>query len=159
MANKKKSATKRKPVPRHTRKYQFRNDHPLDQHVESILGYWKSEKHEITNLRKAVVLYYALEQGDLPALFEVFPQYKTQFAPSTAEALAQFMEILRQQQVVQPKQESQSLGQGGIKQIVAPSLAMPVFEDDDQPTLILKQDVGAQSSLNFINMSKQFIKK
>jgi hypothetical protein len=97
MASKKKS-TKRKPVPRHTRKYQFRNDHPIDQHVEQILNFWKSEKKEITNLRKAVALYYALENGDLSALFEIFPQYKTQFAPSTAEALEQFMEILRQQQ-------------------------------------------------------------
>ena len=159
MAAKKKSKAKRKPVPRHARKYLFRNDHPVDQHVEEILNYWRANKQEITNLRKSVALFYALEQGELPALFEVFPQYKAQFTPSTAEALAQFMEILRQQQV-QPKQESQSMGQGGgIKQIIAPSLAMPVFEDEDQPTLILKQEVGGQSSLNFINMSKQFIKK
>src|SRR6185436_15549449 len=98
MAAKKKSVAKRKPVPRHARKYLFRNDHPMDQHVEQILNFWKSEKQEITNLRKAVALYYALENGDLSALFEIFPQYKTQFAPSTAEALEQFMEILRQQQ-------------------------------------------------------------
>ena len=98
MATKKKSAAKRKSVPRHTRKYQFRNDHPMDQHVEQVLNFWRSEKQEITNLRKAVALYYALEQGDLPALFEVFPQYKAQFAPSTAEAVEQFMDILRQQQ-------------------------------------------------------------
>lgn len=98
MAAKKKSVAKRKPVPRHARKYLFRNDHPTDQHVEQILNFWKSEKQEITNLRKAVALYYALENGDLSALFEIFPQYKTQFAPSTAEALEQFMEILRHQQ-------------------------------------------------------------
>lgn len=98
MAAKKKSA-RRKPVPRHTRKYQFRNDHPVDQHVETILSFWKNGKQEITNLRKAVALYYALEQGDLSALFEAFPQYKTQFAPGTAQALEQFMDILRQQQL------------------------------------------------------------
>ncbi|MEP6989201.1 MAG: hypothetical protein ABI970_26610, partial [Chloroflexota bacterium] len=98
MAAKKKSHTKRKSVPRHTRKYQFRNDHPVDNHVEDILNFWKIGKQEITNLRKAIALYYALEQGDLPILFDMFPQYKTQFAPGTAEALEQFMQILKQQQ-------------------------------------------------------------
>ncbi len=98
MAAKKKSHAKRKSVPRHTRKYQFRNQHPMDQHVEEVLNFWKSGKQEITNLRKAVALYYALEQGDLPTLFDMFPQYKTQFAPGTAEALEQFMHILKQQQ-------------------------------------------------------------
>ncbi|MBA3867532.1 MAG: hypothetical protein H0X30_00105 [Anaerolineae bacterium] len=156
MAAKKKSLVKRKPVPRHARKYLFRNDHPVDQHVEGILNYWRSGKQEITNLRKAVALYYALEQGDLPALFDAFPQYKTQFAPSTAEALEQFMQILKQQQVVQAPEPA-----AGSKQIAAPSFAMPVFEDDDQPTLIFKKVTETEngSSLNFINMSKQLIKK
>ncbi len=151
MAAKKKSQTKRKPVPRHTRKYQFRNDHPTDQHVEDILNFWKTGKQEITNLRKAVALYYALEQGDLPILFEVFPQYKAQFAPNTAEALEQFMQILQQQQqVIQPKQESQSAGQGGPKQIAAPNFAMPVFEDDDEPTVLIRASTNTDSSMNFV---------
>ena len=151
MAAQKKSLAKRKPVPRHTRKYQFRNEHPTDQHVENILSYWKSGKQEITNLRKAVILYYALEQGDLPQLFEMFPQYKAQFAPSTAEALEEFMEILRRQQVVQPKQESQAIGQGGPKQLVAPSLAMPIFEEDDEPTVLIRASTGTDSSMNFVS--------
>ena len=147
----KKSPPKRKPVPRHTRKYQFRNEHPIDQHVESVLNYWKHERREITTLRKAVALYYALEQGDLPALFEAFPQYKTQFAPDTAEVLEEFMDILRRQQVVQPKQEAQSIGQGGPKQLAAPSLPMPVFEDDDEPTVLIRASAGTDSSMNFVS--------
>ena len=146
MATKKKSATKRKPVPRHTRKYQFRNDHPVDQHVESILSFWKSGKQEITNLRKAVSLYYALEQGDLPALFDAFPQYKTQFAPNTAEALEQFMDILRRQQVVQAPEPAK-----GPKQLAAPNFALPVFEDDDElPTLVINKDKQIGASANFL---------
>jgi len=150
MAAKKKSPAKRKSVPRHTRKYQFRNDHPTDQHVESVLSYWKSNKQEITNVRKAVALYYALEQGDLSQLFEVFPQYKAQFAPNTAEALEQFMEILRRQQVLQPKQEPQSVGLGGIKQIAAPNFAMPIFEEDDEPTVLIRANTSTDSSMNFV---------
>ena len=121
MAAKKKSATKRKPVPRHTRKYQFRDNHPVDQHVEEILNFWKSEKQEITNLRKAVALYYALEQGDLPILFDMFPQYKTQFAPSTAEALEQFMQILKQQQL-QPVATQQLVNHNIPKHLPAPPI-------------------------------------
>ena len=140
---KKKSQPKRKPVPRHTRKYQFRNDHPIDQHAEDILNFWKRGKQEITNLRKAVALYYALEQGDLPQLFEVFPQYKAQFAPNTAEALEQFMQILKQQQSVQAPA-------AGPKQIAAPSFAMPIFEDDDEPTVMVSVSTNTDSALAFV---------
>jgi len=143
MATKKKSPAKRKSVPRHTRKYQFRNDHPVDNHVEDILNFWKIGKQEITNLRKAVALYYALEQGDLPELFEFFPQYKAQFAPTTAAALEQFMQILQRQQVAQEPT-------AGPKQIAAPAFAMPIFEDDDEPTVMVRTSTSTDSSLNFV---------
>ena len=151
MAAKKKSQPKRKPVPRHTRKYQFRNDHPIDQHAEDILNYWKRGKQEITNLRKAVALYYALEQGDLPQLFEFFPQYKAQFAPNTADALEQFMQILQRQQIAQ---EPQTVGQGGPKQIAAPNFAMPIFEEDDEPTVLIRASTNTDSSMNFVTALK-----
>lgn len=143
MAAKKKSVAKRKPVPRHARKYLFRNDHPMDQHVEQILNFWKSEKQEITNLRKAVALFYALENGDLPALFEIFPQYKTQFAPSAAEALEQFMEILRQQQ--QPI--ASGVGQSIKYEPPIPLPAPPVVEIKQSP--VVSADAIAD---NFLSM-------
>ena len=144
MAAKKQTPTKRKPVPRHTRKYQFRNDHPMDQHVEDILNFWKKGKQEITNLRKAVALYYALEQGNLPELFEVFPQYKTQFAPNAADALEQFMQILQRQQPTQAPA-------AGPKQIAAPTFAMPIIDEDDEPTLLLRTSDSTDSALNFVS--------
>ena len=149
MAARKKSTAKRKSVPRHTRKYQFRNDHPMDQHVEDILNFWKTGKKEITNLRKAIALYYALEQGDLPELFEFFPQYKAQFAPTTAAALEQFMQILQRQQTVQAPEPA-----AGPKQIAAPGFAMPIFEDDDQPTVLVRTNTSTDSSLNFVTALK-----
>ena len=144
MAAKKKSVAKRKPVPRHARKYLFRNDHPVDKHVEDILNFWRIGKQEITNLRKAVALYYALEQGDLPQLFEVFPQYKAQFAPNTAEALEQFMEILKQQQIAQAPAS-------GPKQLAAPSFPMPIFEEDAEPTVLIRTNTSTDSSMNLVN--------
>ncbi|MBA3868235.1 MAG: hypothetical protein H0X30_03705 [Anaerolineae bacterium] len=97
MKSKTKTPTKRKVVKRHTRNYQFRDEHPIDQHIESVLDFWKHERREITTLRKAVALYYALEQGNLTELFDFFPQYKAQFAPDTASAIEEFMDILRKQ--------------------------------------------------------------
>ncbi len=143
MVAKKKSVAKRKPVPRHTRKYQFRNDHPMDQHVENILNFWKTGKQEITNLRKAIALYYALEQGDLPILFDMFPQYKTQFAPGTAEALEQFMQILKQQQPA-------ALGAGQLQSIkYDPPIPLPPKAEVRQTTASVSAETIAD---NFLSM-------
>lgn len=120
MAAHKKSAKKRKPVPRHTRKYQFRNNHPIDQHVESILDFWKTGKQEITNLRKAVSLYYALEQGNLDVLFETFPQYRNQFTPISDQLVEQFMQILIQQTPKMGEKHTQLLPLQEPPKILAP---------------------------------------
>jgi hypothetical protein len=95
---KQKQTKPQKYAPRQTRKFQLRLDHEQDQHVQDILDYAKSKRKEVTLIRNGVALYWALENGNINALFEAFPQYKAQFAPSTAEALEQFMQILKQQQ-------------------------------------------------------------
>jgi len=95
---KQKQTKPQKYAPRQTRKFQLRLDHEQDRHVQEILDYAKSKRKEVTLIRNGVALYWALENGNIDALFEAFPQYKAQFAPSTAEALEQFMQILKQQQ-------------------------------------------------------------
>ena len=147
--SKKKQIKLRKYAPRQTRKFQLRLDHPEDAHVREVLDFCKSERREVTVIRHAITLYWALEQGNLEALFESFPQYKIQFAPNTAEALEQFMQILQRQQVVQ----AQTQIAAGPKQIPAPSLAMPIFEDDDEPTVIIRTSTSTStdSSVNFIS--------
>ena len=139
----KKSPTKRKPVKRHTKKYQFRDGHPVDEHIESVLNYWKHERREITTLRKAVALYYALEQGNLHELFDFFPQYRARFAPDTAEALEQFMEILRQQQLP---------ATSGAGQFIKydPPISLPA-----PPKAEIKQSAGVSANTiadNFLSM-------
>mgnify|MGYP000863870812 FL=1 len=151
MAAKKKALAQRKPVPRHTRKYQFRNNHPQDQHVEDILDFWKQGRREITNLRKAIELYYALEQGELTALFDMFPQYKDQFAPNGLNLIEQFQAML--QQVRLPAADPQPVS-AGPRALNAPALAMPVFEDDDQDTIILHKSTSTDAASNFINAMK-----
>ena len=95
---KKKQTKPRKYAPRQTRKFQLRLDHSEDAHVREVLDFCKGQRREVTVIRNAITLYWALEQGNLESLFEAFPQYRAQFAPGTAEALEQFMQILKQQQ-------------------------------------------------------------
>ena len=142
---KKKQTKLRKYAPRQTRKFQLRLDHPEDAHVREVLDFCKSERREVTVIRHAITLYWALEQGNLEALFESFPQYKIQFAPNTADALEQFMQILQRQQIVQEPT-------AGSKQIAAPNLAMPIFvEDDEEPTVLIRASISTNSSMNFIS--------
>ena len=131
---KKKQLNPRKYAPRQTRKFQLRLDHEQDRYVQEVLDFAKTERREVTVIRDSVTLYWALEQGNLDALFQMFPQYKAQFAPSATEAMEQFMQILQRQQVVQAPTPV-----AGPKQIAAPSFDMPSLEDDDQPTLILNK--------------------
>ena len=97
---KKKPTKLRKYAPRQTRKFQLRLDHAEDAHVLEVLNFARSQRREVTVIRESIALYWALENGNLEALFDVFPQYKAQFAPSTAEALEQFMQILKQQKPI-----------------------------------------------------------
>jgi hypothetical protein len=118
MAKQKQTKTQ-KYAPRQTRKFQLRLDHDQDKHVQEILDYAKSKRKEVTIIRNGVALYWALENGNIDALFEAFPQYKTQFAPSTAEALEQFMQILKQQQL-QPVATQQLVNHDILKHLPAP---------------------------------------
>ncbi len=100
MAKKKTKSTPKRYVPRQTRKFQLRHNHPIDSHVTEILDYSRSQRREVTVIRDGVRLLWALENNDMGVLFELFPHLKTQFTPGTAEALEQFMQILKQQQPV-----------------------------------------------------------
>src|SRR5689334_2768733 len=68
----------RKYVKRVTHQFQLRvgDEYPVDQHVAEILKFKRSQRKEADTIREAVSLYHALEQGNLEALFEKFPQYK-----------------------------------------------------------------------------------
>ncbi|MBA3870636.1 MAG: hypothetical protein H0X30_15965 [Anaerolineae bacterium] len=145
----KRKTTKRKPIKRVTRHFQLRigQEYPIDAHVQEILEFKKSKRSEVTAIRDGVRLLWALENNDLSVLFEMFPQYQSQFTPSTADALAQFMEILRHQQPALTPLIEQSTGP---KQLPAPNFAMPVFEEDDEPTVLIRASTSNDSALNFV---------
>lgn len=158
---KRKQNKQRKQIKRTTRHFQLRVDNPKDAHVREVLDYAKSQRREVTVIREAVTLYWALENGNLEALFEAFPQYKAHLTPSTPAAggggpldeIKGMLELIAAQQKTDNGLLMRSAGQGP-KQIAAPTFAMPIFEDDDQPTVIISKSTSMDSSMNFVNALK-----
>ncbi len=98
------TSTKRNPkrkrayIPRKTRKFQLRNNHPQDMHVAEILDYARTERREVTMIRDAIQLQHSLERGDLSVLLQRFPwvveALKPPPAPSGAGGLDEIKGML-----------------------------------------------------------------
>ena len=127
--------TPKRYVPRQTRKFQLRHNHPVDAHVGEILDYSRAQRREVTVIRDGVRLLWALENNDLSVLFELFPHFKNQFVPDGLNLIEQIQTLFLNSQVLPP---SSPVNTGaGPKALNAPSFALPVFEDDDElPTLV-----------------------
>lgn len=146
-----KTKSARRYIPRQTRKFQLRLDHPVDTHVAEILDFARTQRREVTLIREAVMLYWALENGNLEALFDKFPQYRAQLKPDTADLVEQFRQLLQQQGRVEKSETAPVLA--GPKPLVAPKLSLPRLEDDDddQDTIVLKRSTSTDASMNFLN--------
>ena len=155
---KKKSNKQRKQIKRQTRHFQLRVEHPQDRHVAEILDYARTQRREVTLIREAVTLYWALENGNLEALFEKFPVFKANFASptttSTVDGGGQLDEIKSMLEMIAAQQQSNNgyflQSTPGPKQLPAPSFAMPVFEEDDEPTVLIRASTSNDSALNFV---------
>lgn len=150
---KKTAAPKKRYVPRQTRKFQLRHNHPIDTHVGEILDYSRSQRREVTVIRDGVRLLWALENNDLSVLFELFPHYKNQFVPDGLSLIEQIQTLFLNSQVLPP---ASPVNSGvGLKSLSAPAFALPVFEDDDElPTLVTQKSTSSDSFGNLFNMIK-----
>ena len=160
--------TTRKPIKRITKHFQLRLEHPQDAHVKEVLDYARSQRREVTVIRDAVELFYALEQGDLDALYAKFPQFKSavgggggggqidedKLADRIAEKVVMLggskysMESAVQLPLPLP---APSTGKtlGGFKALVTPAEA-----DDDLPTIAISKSKNDSSALNFVTALK-----
>lgn len=137
MANKRNRA--RRPVPRQTRKFQLRRDHPGDVHIAEILDYARSQRREVTMIREGVALWWALEQGNLDYLFEKFPQYRSQFKPDAEAVLQQFMAMLQS-------------GAGATAPAALPARQLPARPELPRPLEPLPEiEYDGSASENFLN--------
>lgn len=82
-------------VPRQTRKFQLRLNHPTDMYVAEVLDEARKQRREVTIIREGVMLWWALENGNLEYLFEKFPQYRSQLNPDADSVIQEFLRILQ----------------------------------------------------------------
>jgi hypothetical protein len=111
-----------------------------------------------------------LREGNLDKLLSMFPHLRAKLGSSGAEENELTKEVRRLQDLMLSISKGDTYATkslvsaptsvAGPKKITAPNFAMPVFEDD-QPTLVFNKVTETEngSSLNFINMSKQLVKK
>ncbi len=142
--------TPKRYVPRQTRKFQLRHNHPIDAHVSQILDYSRSQRREVTVIRDGVRLLWALENNDLNVLFELFPHLKSQFMPDGLSLMEQIQALFLNSQVLQtPLPISQT---SGPKSLNTPKLELPTFDDDDDfPTLVTNDMMSASIARNLLN--------
>jgi hypothetical protein len=145
-------------VPRQTRKFQLRLNHPTDAHVGQILDYAKAQRGEVTMIRDGVRLLWALKNNDLSVLFELFPHLERQFKPDAEVLIEQFRQMLMQQQVAAPAPQpalvaksDSAAEQGGKKSLAAVKIALPLLDDDDDgDTLVLKRKTSGVNGSNLL---------
>jgi hypothetical protein len=148
-------------VPRQTRKFQLRLNHPTDSHVGQILDYAKAQRGEVTMIRDGVRLLWALKNDDLSVLFELFPHLERQFKPDAEELIEQFRQMLSQQLVAAPAPQpslvaaSEAAEQGGKKSLAAVKIALPLLDDDDDgDTIVISKASDSNGKEVMANMLK-----
>jgi hypothetical protein len=141
MAKKKPKQPKvRKHVPRQTRKFQLRLNHPVDAHVVEVLDYAKGQRSEVTMIRDGVRLLWALKNNDLTVLFELFPHLKGQFKPDAEDLIEQFSQMLLQQRAQPMLAPPVNSGEGQIntpKSLAATKIELPLIDDEDSDDTIV----------------------
>jgi hypothetical protein len=148
MAKKSSKAKKtRRYIPRQTRKFQLRLDEPKDVHVAEVLDYARRQRREVTVIREAVALYWALENGNLEVLFEKFPQYRAHFKPDTSDLIEQFRQLLNQKGRAEQLEAAPTLS--GPKLLDTPKLSLPL-PDDEQDTVIIRRNTSTDTGMNFL---------
>jgi hypothetical protein len=151
---KKSTKTKTTPkryVPRQTRKFQLRHNHPIDAHVGEILDFSRSQRREVTVIRDGVRLLWALENNDLSVLFELFPHLKSQFVPDGLSLMEQIQTLFLNSQVLRNEPQPELKASSGAKALKAPTFDLPTFDDDDElPTLITNKNTNIDLTANLL---------
>lgn len=154
--SKKREAKKRRYVARHTRRFQLRDDVEQDRHVTEILEFMKSQKREVTFIRDAICLMWALENGDSSLLREKFPFALKPDGAGGLDEIKGLLEMIVSQQKANSSYQMASLpdtkpSASGLKAIAAPKFALPTFDDDDDlPTIVTTKVEGSNWADNFL---------
>ena len=124
------------------------------------IAYLRETRQFATILRNGLRLMWSLGQGDLTVLFELFPTLRAQFAPDNIALLEEFRALLKEQPVMAVATPITLDASGGIKQLAAPKIEMPTFNDEED-IVVVRQDTraGADTTANFLDAAFSFQKK
>jgi len=117
-------------------------------------------------IREGIRLWTSLRDGQVDVLLELFPWVREALTKSTPETsvggaggnnLAKEIaaQIILQggtagylmQSGATPSQPKQITG----KQLISPKLDLPIFEEDDEPTVLIRASTSTDSSMNFVS--------
>lgn len=106
------------------------------------IAYLQKTRQFATVARNGLRLMWTLSEGDLSVLFELFPTLQTQFKPDNSDLIAEFRQLLKEQQPIMVMAPSATPAlSAGLKPMTGfKPVEMPTFDDDDQGTVIIRRD-------------------
>jgi hypothetical protein len=107
-------------------------------------------------IRDGIRLICDLRAGRLDVLFELFPWVQAEFAkPEKAVGVLSLqVQLERLEQIMLEQgaiQIERPLLTNGPKPLPTPKLVAPVFDDEDQDTIVIQRSTSTDAGANFIN--------
>jgi hypothetical protein len=148
----------RAPRPRMRYVFWLNLANPLELYIAEILEYSRKNRQLTTIIRDGVRLIYDLRQGKTDVLLEMFPWVKTALTEAEKPAttaiqhqLDRLEQLILQQGSVPIEMPKHSDKNGGPKALNVPDFDLPIIEDHEDDTVVLKKDTSTESAMNFIN--------
>jgi hypothetical protein len=138
--------------PRKEFKFWLYHDILQDSRLMEYIDYLRKTHQFAKTVRSGLRLMWALGEGDLSVLFELFPAYRSQFVPSGDDLIEQFRQMLLQNQPTTPEIYGiERVPTGNPKPLPAPKIAMPTLDDED--TIVIRRDTssGVSATANFLD--------
>jgi hypothetical protein len=125
----------------------------LSEQIEEL----KQHRSYVKTIRDGIRLVCDLKQGSTQVLFELFPWLRTELvaaAPVATDTKLQ-EEVAQLKQLILGQgynvQSSLSANTSGPKPLNKPKLLLPLLDDDDQETLVIRKNTSNDAGLNFLN--------
>jgi hypothetical protein len=133
----------------------------LDWSVGQSIKSLKLERKFVSAVRDGIRLIVDLRAGRLDVLFELFPWTRDALPGSTLppsgdgelrREIQEMKRLILEGSISAPPDGYPVMKQAtGPKALNVPKLAAPVFDDDDQDTVVLKRSTNTDSGQTFLN--------
>lgn len=130
---------------------------PQERELADTVEILKNERLFASTVRDGIRLICDLRAGRTDVLFELFPWIKNEMVQSTTSHPESALEV-------HLKRLEELIGKGGTATSIAQipisglkPLPKPVFEGDDQDTLIIRKDTSTDAGLNLLNSMRSLM--